>query len=80
MRWILIFLVRVYKAVFSPVIGDCCRFSPSCSQYMLEAIRSHGCLRGLWLGAARLLRCHPFHPGGIDPVPGTRARFSVPNE
>lgn len=64
-----IFLVRCYQWTVSPLFGDCCRYHPSCSAYCVEAIEKHGCLRGLWLGVRRIARCHPFHPGGLDPVP-----------
>jgi putative membrane protein insertion efficiency factor len=66
---LLILLIRAYQVVFSPIIGNCCRFYPSCSAYCIEAIEKHGSVRGLWLGLCRLCRCHPFHPGGADPVP-----------
>lgn len=62
-------LVRIllfYKRVLSPLLPPACRFSPTCSEYMRLAVRKHGALRGLLLGTGRLLRCHPFHPGGID--------------
>lgn len=62
-------LIRVYQLVVSPALPPACRFTPSCSQYALEAVRRHGALRGLWLAGRRLVRCHPFHPGGFDPVP-----------
>ena len=65
----LIFLVRFYQLVISPMIGPHCRFYPTCSQYMIEAIESHGLFKGIYLGVRRLLRCHPWHPGGLDPVP-----------
>ncbi len=70
-----ILIVRAYQVVLSPLFGNCCRFHPSCSNYMIEAIRTHGCLHGMWLGACRLVKCHPLHPGGVDPVPeaGTAA-------
>jgi len=61
-------LVRVYQLAVSPALGPGCRFEPSCSEYARQAIERHGAFRGLWLGAKRLLRCHPFHPGGWDPV------------
>jgi uncharacterized protein len=62
-------LVRGYQIVISPMLPPRCRFYPSCSQYALEAITRHGALKGTWLATRRLLRCHPFHPGGFDPVP-----------
>ncbi|NVK43021.1 MAG: membrane protein insertion efficiency factor YidD [Oceanospirillaceae bacterium] len=69
MRPLLIALIRGYQLLISPLLGPRCRFYPSCSQYGIEAIRSHGPLRGSWLTLRRLLKCHPGHPGGFDPVP-----------
>jgi len=69
MKYIVIFLIRFYQACISPVIGNCCRYTPSCSQYMLLALKKYGFFKGTYLGIRRLLRCHPFHPGGYDPVP-----------
>jgi putative membrane protein insertion efficiency factor len=66
---LLVFVIRAYRVVLSPLVGNCCRFEPSCSAYCIEALHKHGVIRGLWLGAGRLCRCHPFHPGGLDPVP-----------
>ncbi|MGW4640857.1 membrane protein insertion efficiency factor YidD [Sphaerisporangium sp. NPDC004334] len=66
---VLIAPIRFYRAFISPLLGPRCRFEPSCSAYGLEAIAVHGALRGLWLTARRIGRCHPFHPGGYDPVP-----------
>lgn len=65
-------LIRVYQRTLSPLLGPRCRFYPSCSQYTLEAVGIHGVAYGLWLGLRRLARCHPLHPGGVDPVPGAR--------
>lgn len=65
----LIALIRGYQRFLSPVLPPACRFYPSCSQYALEAVTRHGALRGGWLAVQRLARCHPFHPGGFDPVP-----------
>jgi len=62
-------LIRGYQVTLSPVLGPGCRFQPSCSEYALEAVERHGVLRGSWLSARRVGRCHPFHPGGLDPVP-----------
>ncbi|GAB6039935.1 membrane protein insertion efficiency factor YidD [Endothiovibrio diazotrophicus] len=69
MQRLLTILIRAYQYLLSPFIGQHCRFHPSCSNYTLEAIQTHGALRGGWLGLRRLLRCHPWHPGGFDPVP-----------
>ncbi|NMQ18742.1 membrane protein insertion efficiency factor YidD [Candidatus Competibacter phosphatis] len=69
MRTILIVLIRGYQLLLSPLLGNHCRFYPSCSQYAREAIERHGALRGGWLAIRRVLRCHPWHPGGVDPVP-----------
>jgi putative membrane protein insertion efficiency factor len=62
-------LVRAYRYFVSPHLGDHCRYTPSCSQYTLEALQSHGAVRGGWLGFKRVMRCHPWHRGGYDPVP-----------
>jgi len=62
-------LIRGYQRVISPVLPPSCRFHPSCSQYTLEAVERHGVFKGSWLGLRRLSRCHPFNPGGFDPVP-----------
>jgi hypothetical protein len=62
-------LIRGYQLVISPALPPSCRFTPSCSQYALEAVRRHGAVRGSWLAARRLARCHPWNPGGYDPVP-----------
>jgi putative membrane protein insertion efficiency factor len=67
--WLLIFLVRGYQVVVSPLLPPACRYYPSCSQYAIEALEKHGALRGGWLAARRIARCHPFRPGGYDPVP-----------
>lgn len=65
----LVALIRVYQYAVSPMLGARCRFDPSCSQYAAEALLRHGLLRGLWLAVSRIGRCHPWHPGGYDPVP-----------
>ena len=69
MSRLLIGCLRAYQAALSPFLGQHCRFHPTCSQYAIDALRLHGAGRGLLLAARRLLRCHPWHPGGPDPVP-----------
>jgi hypothetical protein len=69
MRTLLLALIRAYQYALQPLLGANCRFAPSCSCYARDAIVKHGVLRGLWLTTRRLLRCHPYHPGGYDPVP-----------
>jgi len=66
---ILLGLVRFYQLFISPVLPNSCRFLPSCSEYAMEAVAHHGALRGSWLALRRIGRCHPFHPGGFDPIP-----------
>jgi len=68
-RNVLILLLLAYRKVISPLYGQVCRFFPSCSAYALEAITVHGAVKGSWLAARRLLRCHPWNPGGVDHVP-----------
>lgn len=62
-------LIRGYQRYISPAFPPRCRFTPSCSQFTLEAVERYGLLRGCWMGMKRLAKCHPFHPGGFDPVP-----------
>lgn len=69
MKHLLLGLLKLYRYGISPMLGRNCRFYPSCSHYAHEAIERHGALHGGWLAAKRLGRCHPFHPGGYDPVP-----------
>jgi putative membrane protein insertion efficiency factor len=69
MRAATLFLLRAYKRLISPLLPPMCRFEPTCSMYMMQAIEKHGLLRGGWLGIKRLSRCHAFNPGGWDPVP-----------
>lgn len=64
----LVFTVRTYQILLSPLLGPCCRFHPSCSDYAILAIRRHGPFKGSFQALRRLLRCHPLHPGGYDPV------------
>ena len=72
MRTVLLALVGAYRRGISPLLGQRCRFAPSCSAYAQEALVVHGAGRGSWLTLRRLARCHPFHPGGHDPVPPVR--------
>ena len=69
MKTVLLALLRGYQYVLRPMLGSNCRFYPSCSDYAREAIEQHGPLRGVWLAIRRVARCHPYHPGGFDPVP-----------
>ena len=66
---LLVVAIRAYQLVGAPLLGPSCRFAPSCSEYCIDAIRRYGPWSGTWLGARRILRCHPLHPGGLDPVP-----------
>lgn len=69
MRKILVLLVRGYQVAISPLLPSSCRYYPSCSAYAVEALERHGAIRGSWLAIRRIARCHPFKPGGYDPVP-----------
>ena len=69
MRTVLLALIRAYQYLFRPLLGSNCRFYPSCSDYAREAVEKHGAVRGSWLAFRRIARCHPYHPGGYDPVP-----------
>ena len=68
--------LKLYRLLISPMYGQVCRFYPTCSAYALEAVERHGAMRGSWLAMRRLLRCHPWNPGGYDPVPPTDVRTS----
>jgi len=72
MKKLLIFLIGLYKRFLSPLLPPACRFYPTCSTYAMEAVSRHGALRGGFFALKRLLKCHPFHPGGYDPVPQVR--------
>lgn len=68
MRELVTASLRFYKRWISPCLPSACRYAPTCSEYMLEAVEKHGVFRGIWMGSKRLVRCHPFHEGGYDPV------------
>lgn len=70
--WVLVGLVRGYQLLISPLLGPTCRYYPSCSAYAVQALQVHGAIRGSWLAIRRLLRCHPWSPGGVDHVPPRR--------
>ena len=74
MSRVAIWLIRSYQRIISRWLPPVCRFQPSCSEYMRQAIEAHGLWRGVWLGLRRLARCHPFHPGGLDRVPPPQGR------
>lgn len=69
LRFLLIKLIRLYQLCISPFLGQCCRFYPSCSDYAVEAVDKHGFFKGVWLTVKRLVKCHPWHKGGVDEVP-----------
>ena len=68
LSWLFIAMVRTYQLCISPILGPKCRFQPSCSQYVIDAIRKYGPARGLWRGTKRICRCHPWNEGGYDPA------------
>lgn len=73
-------VIRGYQKAISPLLGSNCRYYPSCSHYTYEAIELHGTLRGSWMGVRRISRCHPWHEGGYDPVPGSDGAADLANE
>jgi putative membrane protein insertion efficiency factor len=68
MRALTLGSLRIYKRWISPLLPSACRFYPTCSEYMMQAVETHGVVRGVWMGLRRLAKCHPFHEGGFDPV------------
>jgi len=77
MKSVLVAALRGYQYAIRPMLGANCRFFPSCSEYAIEALERHGATRGSWLAMRRLCKCHPYHPGGYDPVPETRDRLDA---
>lgn len=75
LQWILLILIRIYQLFLSPYVGQNCRFLPTCSNYAIEAITVHGSFKGIVLTIIRLCKCHPFHEGGLDPVPPKNHSF-----
>jgi putative membrane protein insertion efficiency factor len=73
--WLALVLIRLYQIFISPYFGNCCRFSPSCSQYAHESFRRLGFIKGMFFTARRLLKCQPFHEGGFDPVPSCKKKL-----
>lgn len=69
MKTFLLFLIRFYRAYISPLKPPCCRFTPTCSEYALKAVKRYGPWKGMWLSVKRIAKCHPFHKGGYDPLP-----------
>jgi len=80
MKQLLIWLLKGYRFAISPLYGQVCRFYPTCSAYALEAVTEHGAIRGSWLAARRVGRCHPWNPGGYDPVPPRRQHQPTPEQ
>ncbi len=69
LRFLLVKLIRLYQLCISPFLGQCCRFYPTCSDYAMDAVAKHGIFKGSWLTLKRLVKCHPWHKGGVDNVP-----------
>ncbi|MDA7742421.1 membrane protein insertion efficiency factor YidD [Francisellaceae bacterium] len=74
---LLVFILKIYQYTISPLIGPRCRFYPTCSQYAIEAIKQRGVVVGLWLMIKRLIKCHPYHEGGYDPIPSKHKKGST---
>lgn len=68
MKRLAIYIIRLYQRFISPIFPSCCRFYPTCSEYAIQALEKHGLLKGIYLAIRRVLKCHPFHPGGYDPL------------
>ena len=76
MKYVIIGLLKAYRFAISPLYGQVCRYHPTCSAYALEAVQTHGAVRGTWLAMRRVARCHPWAAGGLDPVPSHKNRMS----
>lgn len=76
MKYLFIGLVRLYQMILSPYLPSSCRYHPTCSEYTIRALRTHGALKGLWLGIRRIGRCHPWSEGGYDPVPESNSKLT----
>ncbi|GAA5415212.1 putative membrane protein insertion efficiency factor [Paraliobacillus ryukyuensis] len=74
MKYLLIGIIRFYQKFISPMTSPSCRFQPTCSQYSLESVRRFGAMKGTYLSVRRIVKCHPFHPGGFDPVPEKKSK------
>jgi putative membrane protein insertion efficiency factor len=79
MKQILVFLVRGYQIMISPYFPSSCRYQPTCSHYAIDALQKHGAIKGTWLSTKRILRCHPWAEGGLDPVPTAKSNSNTRN-
>ena len=77
MKYVLVKIIRFYQLAISPLFPASCRFYPTCSNYTIEAINKHGAIKGIFLGIIRILKCHPFHKGGYDPVPERNLKSKI---
>ncbi len=80
MKKLVLGLIKIYQLILSPLLGSNCRFHPTCSAYAAEAIEKHGVIKGGYLSLRRIVKCHPFHDGGFDPVPPQREQKSSPSQ
>ena len=80
MKWLLLNIINFYQKFISPILGNNCRFYPTCSHYSHQAIREHGVIKGMWLSIIRISKCHPFHEGGEDLVPPVKKKSDTKNQ
>jgi uncharacterized protein len=80
MKTIVLFLIKTYQVIISPLIGSNCRYQPTCSHYAAEAIAKFGVIQGGWMAIKRISRCHPWHEGGYDPVPEDKVKIFIDHE